>query len=168
MSDFGPALTDDQWNRIRQIVHDETLRARGRVVPASLRTDAGRRDVQHARNRLSLSSSGLANLAVVWGPVARLDRGPVRAPDPRRTKPARRRGPRRRGARAHAVERIGHKRRQPSRREPRLPGVAPGSSAIIIDRPVMPNGQHALACKKCTTGAGVRFGGRSSFSLATP
>ena len=28
MSDFGPALTDDQWNRIRQIVHDEALRAR--------------------------------------------------------------------------------------------------------------------------------------------
>jgi uncharacterized linocin/CFP29 family protein len=28
MSDAGPALTDDQWNRIRQIVHDEALRAR--------------------------------------------------------------------------------------------------------------------------------------------
>ncbi len=28
MSDFGPALSDDQWNRIRQIVHDEALRAR--------------------------------------------------------------------------------------------------------------------------------------------
>jgi uncharacterized linocin/CFP29 family protein len=28
MADFGPALTDDQWNRIRQIVHDEALRAR--------------------------------------------------------------------------------------------------------------------------------------------
>ncbi len=28
MSDFGPALTDDQWNSIRQIVHDEALRAR--------------------------------------------------------------------------------------------------------------------------------------------
>ena len=28
MGDFGPALTDDQWNRIRQIVHDEALRAR--------------------------------------------------------------------------------------------------------------------------------------------
>ena len=28
MSDFGPTLTDDQWNRIRQIVHDEALRAR--------------------------------------------------------------------------------------------------------------------------------------------
>jgi uncharacterized linocin/CFP29 family protein len=28
MGDFGPAMTDDQWNRIRQIVHDEALRAR--------------------------------------------------------------------------------------------------------------------------------------------
>jgi uncharacterized linocin/CFP29 family protein len=28
MSDFGPALTADQWDRIRQIVHDEALRAR--------------------------------------------------------------------------------------------------------------------------------------------
>jgi uncharacterized linocin/CFP29 family protein len=28
MSDFGPALTDDQWKSIRQIVHDEALRAR--------------------------------------------------------------------------------------------------------------------------------------------
>jgi hypothetical protein len=28
VSDFGPAVTDDQWNRIRQIVHDEALRAR--------------------------------------------------------------------------------------------------------------------------------------------
>lgn len=28
MSDFRPAVTDDQWNRIRQIVHDEALRAR--------------------------------------------------------------------------------------------------------------------------------------------
>jgi hypothetical protein len=28
MTDFGPALTDDQWNRIRQVVHDEALRAR--------------------------------------------------------------------------------------------------------------------------------------------
>ena len=28
MSEFGPALTDDQWSRIRQIVHDEALRAR--------------------------------------------------------------------------------------------------------------------------------------------
>jgi uncharacterized linocin/CFP29 family protein len=28
MGEFGPALTDDQWNRIRQIVHDEALRAR--------------------------------------------------------------------------------------------------------------------------------------------
>ena len=28
MSDFGPAVTDDQWSRIRQIVHDEALRAR--------------------------------------------------------------------------------------------------------------------------------------------
>jgi len=28
MSDFGPALTADQWERIRQIVHDEALRAR--------------------------------------------------------------------------------------------------------------------------------------------
>lgn len=28
MSDFDPALTADQWDRIRQIVHDEALRAR--------------------------------------------------------------------------------------------------------------------------------------------
>jgi uncharacterized linocin/CFP29 family protein len=28
MSESGPALTDDQWSRIRQIVHDEALRAR--------------------------------------------------------------------------------------------------------------------------------------------
>jgi uncharacterized linocin/CFP29 family protein len=28
MTDFGPALSDDQWNKIRQIVHDEALRAR--------------------------------------------------------------------------------------------------------------------------------------------
>ena len=28
MSDFAPALTADQWDRIRQIVHDEALRAR--------------------------------------------------------------------------------------------------------------------------------------------
>ena len=28
MSDFGPPLSDDQWNKIRQIVHDEALRAR--------------------------------------------------------------------------------------------------------------------------------------------
>jgi uncharacterized linocin/CFP29 family protein len=28
MGDFGPALTDDQWTKIRQIVHDEALRAR--------------------------------------------------------------------------------------------------------------------------------------------
>jgi uncharacterized linocin/CFP29 family protein len=28
MSECGPALTDDQWNRIRQIVHDEAMRAR--------------------------------------------------------------------------------------------------------------------------------------------
>jgi uncharacterized linocin/CFP29 family protein len=28
MSDFGLALTDDQWTKIRQIVHDEALRAR--------------------------------------------------------------------------------------------------------------------------------------------
>jgi Encapsulating protein for peroxidase len=28
MSDIGPGLTDDQWNRIRQIVHDEAMRAR--------------------------------------------------------------------------------------------------------------------------------------------
>jgi len=28
VSDFGPAVTDDQWSRIRQIVHDEALRAR--------------------------------------------------------------------------------------------------------------------------------------------
>ncbi len=28
MGDFGPAMTDDQWSRIRQIVHDEALRAR--------------------------------------------------------------------------------------------------------------------------------------------
>src|SRR5208337_3615182 len=28
MNDFGPALTDDQWTKIRQIVHDEALRAR--------------------------------------------------------------------------------------------------------------------------------------------
>lgn len=28
MSDFGPALTADQWDKIRQIVHDEALRAR--------------------------------------------------------------------------------------------------------------------------------------------
>ena len=28
MGDFGPALTDNQWNRIRRIVHDEALRAR--------------------------------------------------------------------------------------------------------------------------------------------
>lgn len=28
MSDLGPALTDDQWNRIREIVHDQALRAR--------------------------------------------------------------------------------------------------------------------------------------------
>ncbi len=28
MSDFGPALTADQWEKIRQIVHDEALRAR--------------------------------------------------------------------------------------------------------------------------------------------
>jgi uncharacterized linocin/CFP29 family protein len=28
MSEFGPALTDDQWNNIRKIVHDEALRAR--------------------------------------------------------------------------------------------------------------------------------------------
>jgi len=34
MGDFCPALTDDQWNRIRQIVHDEALRAR---VAASFR-----------------------------------------------------------------------------------------------------------------------------------
>ena len=28
MIDFGPAVTDDPWNRIRLIVHDEALRAR--------------------------------------------------------------------------------------------------------------------------------------------
>ncbi len=28
MSDFAPAMTADQWDRIRQIVHDEALRAR--------------------------------------------------------------------------------------------------------------------------------------------
>jgi uncharacterized linocin/CFP29 family protein len=28
MSDLGPALTDDQWNRIREIVHDQAMRAR--------------------------------------------------------------------------------------------------------------------------------------------
>jgi uncharacterized linocin/CFP29 family protein len=28
MSELSPALTDDQWSRIRQIVHDEALRAR--------------------------------------------------------------------------------------------------------------------------------------------
>ena len=28
MSDFGTPLTDGQWSRIRQIVHDEALRAR--------------------------------------------------------------------------------------------------------------------------------------------
>lgn len=28
MSDFGPALSADQWDKIRQIVHDEALRAR--------------------------------------------------------------------------------------------------------------------------------------------
>jgi hypothetical protein len=44
MSDFRPTLTDDQRNRIRQIVHDEALRTRGGVTSASLRTDAGRRD----------------------------------------------------------------------------------------------------------------------------
>ena len=33
MSDFGPAVTDDQWSRIRQIVHDEALRARGESFP---------------------------------------------------------------------------------------------------------------------------------------
>ena len=27
MSDFGPAVTDDPWNRIRQIANDEALRA---------------------------------------------------------------------------------------------------------------------------------------------
>ena len=33
MSDFGPAVTDDQWNRIRLIVHDEALRARAGSFP---------------------------------------------------------------------------------------------------------------------------------------
>jgi hypothetical protein len=28
MSDLEPALTDEQWTTIRQIVHDEALRAR--------------------------------------------------------------------------------------------------------------------------------------------
>jgi hypothetical protein len=28
VSDFGPAVTEHQWNRIRRIVHDKVLRAR--------------------------------------------------------------------------------------------------------------------------------------------
>jgi hypothetical protein len=42
--DFGPAVTEDPWNRIRLIVHDEALRARGRIVPTCLQTLARRRD----------------------------------------------------------------------------------------------------------------------------
>ena len=42
MSDFGPALSDDQWSKIRQIVHDEALRARGDVLLAALQTVAAR------------------------------------------------------------------------------------------------------------------------------
>lgn len=41
MNNFGPAVTDDPWNKIRQIVNDE---ARGRVVPTCLQTLARRHD----------------------------------------------------------------------------------------------------------------------------
>ena len=45
MIDFGPAVTDDPWNRIRLIVHDEApAGARGWVVPTRLQTLARRRD----------------------------------------------------------------------------------------------------------------------------